>query len=113
MKQPPGLLADPPTTLSYFIHFVKLKRIASDIQHTVYRVDKPIEFSESVTGRLLDRLNEWKSQIPAERPQTGQTASGAGDHFDTPARNQLQGSYVSISLPYRRIIFSRPDRDSI
>ena len=91
------MLADPPTTLSYFIHFVKLKRIASDIQHTVYRVDNPIDFSEPITGRLLDRLEGWKSEIPAERLSQAKQ-DGSIDHFDTPARNQLRGSYVGISF---------------
>ncbi|KAH8678294.1 fungal-specific transcription factor domain-containing protein [Xylariales sp. PMI_506] len=58
--------ANPPTNLTYFIHLIRLKRIQSEIQTTIYRVDavpNPIE-SERATDRFLDSLASWKKAIP-------------------------------------------------
>lgn len=95
MKLGPGTISKPPTTLSYFIHMVSLRKIASDIQHTVYRVDKPVEFSDSITESFLARLNKWKEEIPPES-LNDQNHDPSNDHFDTPARLHLRGSYVSV-----------------
>lgn len=97
MRRGPGLVSKPPTTLSYFIHMVGLKRIASDIQHSVYRVDKAVDFSDSITEGFLARLNTWKQDIPPESlPNPAPAPSDS--HFDTPARLHLRGSYVSLSF---------------
>lgn len=97
MRRGPGLVSKPPTTLSYFIHMVGLKRIASDIQHSVYRVDKPADFSDSITESFLARLNAWKQNIPPESLADPANAA-SNNHFDTPARLHLRGSYVGISF---------------
>ena len=58
------VLANPPTNLTPFIHRTRLKRIESEIQHTVYRVDQVHEVSESVIAEFLGRLEQWRSEIP-------------------------------------------------
>jgi hypothetical protein len=95
MRRGFGSVSKPPTTLSYFIHMVSLKRTASDIQHSVYRVDKPADFSDSITEGFLARLNVWKQDIPPEAPLDPARASSS-NHFDTPARLHWRGSYVSV-----------------
>lgn len=54
------------STLTPFIHRVRLKRIESEIQHSVYRVDVTGATSKSVVDNYLQRLDDWKSQIPIE-----------------------------------------------
>lgn len=39
MKQDQSIPANPPTVLTYFIHLIRLKRIQSEIQTTLYRVE--------------------------------------------------------------------------
>ena len=78
---------------------VSLKRIASDIQHSVYRVDRPVNFSDAFTQGFLDRLNEWKNEIPPESSYDSDV-NLLKDHFDTPARLHLRGSYVSILVTH-------------
>lgn len=62
--QDPNTPTNPPTTLSYFIHVLRLKRITSDIQHTIYRVDKNVIASHHITDDFLDQLDTWKQNIP-------------------------------------------------
>ena len=65
-KQDQSVPANPPTVLTYFIHLIRLKRIQSEIQTTLYRVDvvpNAVE-SERATDRFLERLAAWKAMIP-------------------------------------------------
>ena len=55
---------NPPTTLTSFIHRTRLKRIESEIQHTVYRVDKPGPIADTTIDAFLDTLHSWKDAIP-------------------------------------------------
>lgn len=57
---------NPPNTLTSFIHRTRLKQIESEIQHDVYRVDRPNDVSDAIINSFLDRLNAWKDAIPYE-----------------------------------------------
>ncbi|KAI1773936.1 fungal-specific transcription factor domain-containing protein [Hypoxylon cercidicola] len=57
---------NPPNTLTSFIHRTRLKQIESEIQHDVYRVDRPNDASDATINSFLDRLNAWKDAIPYE-----------------------------------------------
>ncbi|KAI1142645.1 fungal-specific transcription factor domain-containing protein [Hypoxylon sp. FL0543] len=59
-----GIPMNPPTTLTSFIHRTRLKQIESEIQHDVYRVDRPNDVSDATINSFLDRLNAWKDVIP-------------------------------------------------
>ncbi|KAI1802406.1 fungal-specific transcription factor domain-containing protein [Daldinia bambusicola] len=41
-----------------------LKQIESEIQHDIYRVDRPNDVSDATISAFLDRLNAWKEAIP-------------------------------------------------
>ncbi|KAI5861689.1 fungal-specific transcription factor domain-containing protein [Durotheca rogersii] len=57
---------NPPNTLTSFIHRTRLKQIESEIQHIVYRVDRPNDVSDATINVFLDQLNAWKDNIPYE-----------------------------------------------
>ncbi|XXG93819.1 hypothetical protein Hte_000068 [Hypoxylon texense] len=57
---------NPPNTLTSFIHRTRLKQIESEIQHDVYRVDRPNDVSDVTINSFLDRLHAWKDAIPYE-----------------------------------------------
>jgi hypothetical protein len=57
---------NPPTTLTSFVHRVRLKRIESQIQHLIYRVDRPANVSDRIIQKFLKQLTEWKDRLPAE-----------------------------------------------
>ncbi|KAH8884943.1 hypothetical protein GQ53DRAFT_374980 [Thozetella sp. PMI_491] len=71
MARDPGLPADPPTTLTRFIHLVRLKRIGSRIQHTIYRVDRPIDSSENKEEAFLQQIEDWRERIPKKHQEEG------------------------------------------
>lgn len=54
------------TSLSSFIHVVRLRRIESDIQQTIYRVDETTDLAESVIDDFLNKLAKWKDSIPLD-----------------------------------------------
>lgn len=58
--------ASPATTLTSFIHRLRLKRLESEIQHVVYRVDQPKKVSDATVNVFLERLSSWKEAIPFE-----------------------------------------------
>ncbi|RDW88310.1 hypothetical protein BP6252_00342 [Coleophoma cylindrospora] len=61
-----GKPANPPTSMTTFIHVVRLKRIESEIQNSIYRVDgaNAANLSQE-TERILAKLNAWKDATPA------------------------------------------------
>lgn len=52
--------------MSTLIHLLRLKRIESEIQHEIYRVDKvkTPQQTDAETNSFLKRLHAWKSAIP-------------------------------------------------
>ena len=57
---------NPPTSLTSFIHQLRLKKIESEIQHLVYRVDTPFDASQPLIQELYDRLLAWEQSCPDE-----------------------------------------------
>ncbi|KPI42053.1 putative transcriptional regulatory protein [Cyphellophora attinorum] len=53
------------SNLSPFIHRTKLKRIESEIQSVVYRVDQADQASDATIMDFLGRLEQWRADIPA------------------------------------------------
>lgn len=52
------------TTLTMWTELLKLKRIESQIQCHIYRVDRSIESLYPEVAPLLERLEEWKIHTP-------------------------------------------------
>lgn len=60
----PSIPLNPPNSMTSFVHRTRLKRIESDIQHTVYRVDQSVKVADATLNAFLERLNHWKETIP-------------------------------------------------
>lgn len=58
--------ANPSTTLTCFLHSVRLKRIESKIQHEIYRVDVLDDNLPFKTEMFLETLAAWKNAIPPQ-----------------------------------------------
>ncbi|KAH8204367.1 hypothetical protein TruAng_001418 [Truncatella angustata] len=58
--------ASPANSLTSFLHRLRLKRVESEIQHEIYRVDQPKTVSDDTINDFLDRLKSWKDAIPFE-----------------------------------------------
>jgi hypothetical protein len=87
-----NLPRNPPTTMTSFIHHLRLKQIESDIQHEIYRVDRPAWISDAVIQQYLDRLNAWKDAIPL----------GATDFKQRPGM-PYEGT-ILYTLPHYRVV---------
>ncbi|KAL2212084.1 hypothetical protein CC79DRAFT_1364368 [Sarocladium strictum] len=93
-EQDRSVPAFPPTNLSTLIHLIRLKRIESAIQHTIYRVDRlmpPQELFEH-TNRFLEKLQNWKDCIPSYM------------HSQENADNQIYLGYDSYMASYYKTL---------
>lgn len=65
----PTFLASRPTSnLTMGIQLIKLKRLESHIQSTVYRVDRPIASLVSKIPTVFDYLEKWHWNLPPSQP---------------------------------------------
>lgn len=64
MKQSSHTPASPSSSLTLFIHMLRLKRIVSEIQHTIYRVDKAVVAPDDAINAFIHHLQDWRRQIP-------------------------------------------------
>lgn len=57
------------TSLSCFIHICRLRRIESQIQQSIYRVDESSGTSEVEVDSFIQQLEDWKENIPRDARQ--------------------------------------------
>ncbi|KAI0482554.1 fungal-specific transcription factor domain-containing protein [Xylariaceae sp. FL0804] len=78
---------NPPTTMTSFIHRTRLKKIESEIQHVVYRVDRPGRVVPDATlDQFIVQLEAWRSAIPYDARnyvQPRQDSAYEGSEFYT------------------------------
>ena len=65
------LPASPPTSLTLFVHFLRLKLIEGKIEFTIIVVDNQKLNTPSVIKGLLDQLSAWERTIPSEYNDKG------------------------------------------
>lgn len=65
-QTPPGQSSRRSTSLSSFIHIIRLRRIESSIQQSIYRVDRTTGATIAQFEGFLARLDDWKKQIPLD-----------------------------------------------
>jgi hypothetical protein len=61
-----GLPACPPSSLTPFIHFLRLRMIESKIEHVIYRLNRKSQANPTVIQTFIDQLAAWKDAIPLE-----------------------------------------------
>ncbi|RDW60223.1 hypothetical protein BP5796_11829 [Coleophoma crateriformis] len=55
---------NPSTSLTSFVHHIRLKRIESEIQQTIYRVNSTTPIANDTIQGFLDRLSVWERLLP-------------------------------------------------
>lgn len=70
------------TSLTAFLHILRLRRIESSIQQSIYRVDERIEVTDTEIDQYLDQLENWKSMIPLDAKGQYDRDSIAFDGYD-------------------------------
>ncbi|ETN38617.1 uncharacterized protein HMPREF1541_06654 [Cyphellophora europaea CBS 101466] len=87
------LPASPSTSLTYFVHMTRLTRIVSKIQHTIYRVDQPVEDFDIIRG-FLTELAAWdEATLPVFTPEHSLLTDGArvaASHLQPRERYQIE-----------------------
>jgi hypothetical protein len=70
------------TSLTAFLHILRLRRIESSIQQTIYRVDQSINVADAEVDHYLEQLEKWKSLIPLDAKKQCDRESVAFDGYD-------------------------------
>jgi hypothetical protein len=64
--------SSPPTSLTNFIHTIRLRRIQSEIQQAIYRVDQEIDPPDEIIENLLEKLAKWRDLVPDDAQRQNQ-----------------------------------------
>lgn len=70
------------TSLTLFNMVVQLRRIESDIQQTIYRVDQSEKISDATIKKFLVQLEGWASRIPTDTRQMRDQDDRPFDGYD-------------------------------
>jgi hypothetical protein len=78
------------TSMTSFIMIVQLRRLESDIQQTIYRVDKDDPSHDAIIDEFLLQLEVWKSRIPSDATRLRDRGDLPFDGYDYYASILLQ-----------------------
>ncbi|KAK5710838.1 hypothetical protein LTR15_012815 [Elasticomyces elasticus] len=70
------------TSLTAFLHILRLRRIESSIQQTIYRVDQPVNITDAEVDHYLEQLEHWRATIPKDAKSHVDRESVAFDGYD-------------------------------
>jgi hypothetical protein len=65
-KLDPNVVRTESTSLTAFLHILRLRRIEASIQQTIYRVDQATNVTDAEIEFYLEQLENWKSLIPLD-----------------------------------------------
>lgn len=81
-KLDPNVVRTESTSLTAFLHILRLRRIESSIQQTIYRVDQSTNVTDAEIEFYLDQLENWKNLIPLDAKKQVDRESIAFDGYD-------------------------------
>lgn len=81
-KKDPNVVPTISTSLSSFLHVLKLRRIESSIQQTVYRVDNTEGVCDTEIDRFIGELVRWRDLIPLDTRKKVDRDAVAFDGYD-------------------------------
>lgn len=70
------------SSLTAFLQILRLRRIESSIQQTIYRVDQSTNVTDAEIEFYLDQLENWKKLIPLDAKKQVDRESIAFDGYD-------------------------------
>jgi hypothetical protein len=76
--------------MTSFVHRIRLKRIESQIQHLIYRVDEPKKVSDAMIEGFLHQLSVWKDRLPLDASNYQDKPSQPFDGIDIYVRTSCK-----------------------
>jgi len=70
------------TNLTAFLHILRLRRIESSVQQSIYRVDQAVNVTDEEVDYYLEQLEKWKNKIPLDAKSKYDRESVAFDGYD-------------------------------
>jgi hypothetical protein len=83
------------TSLTAFLHILRLRRIESSIQQSIYRVDQSTNVTDTEIESYVDQLEKWKDLVPLDAKKQVDRESIAFDGYD------YYGTSHAMILPFR------------
>lgn len=96
-KVDPEIVRTDSTSMTAFLHILKLRRIEASIQQTIYRVDQSTNVTDAEIQFYLDQLENWKNLIPLDAKKQTDRESVAFDGYDYYGMQTLQSKYFRFS----------------
>lgn len=93
------------TTLTSFIKTIKLRQIESEIQQTIYRVDRTMPVDNAAIDYFLGRLTEWKDTIPQDTKHFKDVDVVPYDGYDFYVRVMLLCFRLCTASNYGQLVF--------
>ncbi|KAN0096599.1 Fungal specific transcription factor domain containing protein [Hyaloscypha variabilis] len=81
-KVDPDVVRSESSSLTAVLHILRLRRIESSIQQTIYRVDQSTNVTDAEIEFYLDQLENWKKLIPLDAKKQVDRESIAFDGYD-------------------------------
>lgn len=81
-KVDPDVVRTDSTSLTAFLHILRLRKIESSIQQSIYRVDQSTNVTDTEIEFYLDQLENWKNLIPLDAKKQVDRDSIAFDGYD-------------------------------
>lgn len=88
-KLDPDVVRTESTSLTAFLHILRLRRIESSIQQTIYRVDQSTTLEDAEIDFYLEQLENWKALIPLDAKKQVDRESIAFDGYDYYGKSQV------------------------
>lgn len=98
--EPPQIPVQKSTTLSSFIRLIALRKIESEIQQAIYRVDRTAPVDNQVIEQFLERLQAWRDSIPGDTKRFKDMDAVPYDGYDYYVRDpQLHFNVTMLIMP--------------
>ena len=81
-KLDPGMRRTESTSLTAFLHVLKMRKLESNIQQTIYCVDQTANITDAEVEYYLGKLENWKNLIPLDAKKQVDRESIAFDGYD-------------------------------
>jgi hypothetical protein len=94
--QTPGSSATCSTSMTGFLYTLRLRRIESQVQQSIYRVDQSAPATATEAEKLIEQLEQWRKSMPADADATDPD-SMIVDGYDNYVRTNISRSHDCLA----------------
>ena len=107
-KVDPEVVRTESTSLTAFLHILRLRRIESSIQQAIYRVDQSTNVTDADIEFYLNQLQGWKELVPLDARKQVDHGSVPFDGYDYYGMFLFQPRSMTCSLTWSTVRIQFP-----